>query len=85
MPMLSESTSWSTVLHPWVLQKGLNPMVVERAKGNYFYDASGKQYLDFSSQFVFSNLGHGDERMVKAIANQVCQTGDNGIILCHGI
>ena len=21
------------VLHPWVLQKGLNPMVVERAKG----------------------------------------------------
>ena len=58
------------VLYPWMFQRGLNPLVVERAKGNYFYDASGKQYLDFSSQFVFSNLGHGDERMVKAIANQ---------------
>jgi taurine--2-oxoglutarate transaminase len=61
------------VLYPWVVQKGLNPIVVDRAKGNYFYDTSGKQYLDFSSQFVFSNLGHGDERMVKAIANQVAK------------
>ena len=61
------------VLYPWVAQKGLNPIVVDRAKGNYFYDASGKQYLDFSSQFVFSNLGHADERMVKAISNQVAK------------
>ena len=61
------------VLYPWVAQKGLNPLVIDRAKGNYFYDASGKQYLDFSSQFVFSNLGHADERMVKAISNQVAR------------
>jgi taurine--2-oxoglutarate transaminase len=61
------------VLYPWVVQKGLNPLVIDRAKGNYFYDASGKQYLDFSSQFVFSNLGHTDERMVRAISNQVAK------------
>ena len=61
------------VLYPWVVQKGLNPLVIDRAKGNYFYDASGKQYLDFSSQFVFSNLGHTDERMVRAISNQVAR------------
>jgi len=61
------------VLYPWVAQKGLNPLIVDRAKGNYFYDTSGKQYLDFSSQFVFSNLGHGDERMVKAISKQVAK------------
>jgi taurine--2-oxoglutarate transaminase len=61
------------VLYPWVAQKGLNPLVIDRAKGNYFYDASGKQYLDFSSQFVFCNLGHGDERMVRAIAHQVAK------------
>jgi taurine--2-oxoglutarate transaminase len=58
------------VLYPWVVQKGLSPVVVERAKGNYFYDSSGKQYLDFSSQFVFSNLGHADERMADAISQQ---------------
>ena len=58
------------VLYPWMAQKGLNPVVLDYAKGNYFYDTSGKQYLDFSSQFVFSNLGHGDERMAKAIGDQ---------------
>jgi taurine--2-oxoglutarate transaminase len=61
------------VLYPWVPQKGLNPVVLDRAKGNYFYDASGKEYLDFSSQFVFSNLGHADERMVKALADQAAR------------
>ena len=58
------------VLYPWQAQKGLSPIVVDRAAGNYFYDASGKQYLDFSSQFVFSNLGHADPRMAEAIAQQ---------------
>ena len=61
------------VLYPWVAQKGLNPVIVDRAKGNYFYDTSGKQYLDFTSQFVFCNLGHTDERMVNAISNQVAK------------
>jgi taurine--2-oxoglutarate transaminase len=58
------------VLYPWVPQKGLNPVIIDRAKGNYFYDPSGKQYLDFSSMFVFSNLGHADPRVVEAIAQQ---------------
>jgi len=58
------------VLHPWVFQKNLNPVVAARAKGNYFYDVSGKQYLDFTSQFVFSNLGHGEKRVADAIAEQ---------------
>jgi taurine---2-oxoglutarate transaminase len=61
------------VLYPWVMQKGLNPVVVDRAKGNYFYDSTGKKYLDFTSQFVFNNLGHADERMVKAISAQVAK------------
>jgi taurine--2-oxoglutarate transaminase len=58
------------VLYPWMFQKGLNPVVMDRAEGNYFYDAAGKKYLDFSAQFVFSNLGHGDIRMVEAISQQ---------------
>ncbi|MEW6262180.1 MAG: aminotransferase class III-fold pyridoxal phosphate-dependent enzyme [Thermodesulfobacteriota bacterium] len=58
------------VLYPWVPQKGLEPLVAQRGKGAYFYDAQGKEYLDFSSQFVFSNLGHADERVVAAISNQ---------------
>ena len=42
------------VLTPWTPQKGLKPLVVDRAKGNYFFDSEGKRYLDFTSQFVFS-------------------------------
>jgi len=58
------------VLYPWVAQKGLNPMVIDYAQGNYFYDPAGKKYLDFSSMFVFSNLGHADPRVVEAICRQ---------------
>ncbi|MCE5244814.1 MAG: aminotransferase class III-fold pyridoxal phosphate-dependent enzyme [Syntrophobacteraceae bacterium] len=61
------------VLYPWQVQKGLNPLIVDRAEGNYFYDINGKQYLDFTSQFVYSNLGHADKRMVKAISDQVAR------------
>jgi taurine---2-oxoglutarate transaminase len=58
------------VLYPWVAQKGLNPPIADSGKGNYFYDLSGKKYLDFSSQYIFNNLGFGDKRVVKAICEQ---------------
>jgi taurine--2-oxoglutarate transaminase len=61
------------VLYPWQAQKGLNPLVVDHAKGNYFYDSTGKQYLDFSSMFVFSNVGHADERIASAIGKQAAK------------
>jgi len=61
------------VLYPWVPQKGLNPFIIDSAKGNYFYDPSGKKYLDFSSMFVFSNLGHADPRVVEAISRQAAR------------
>jgi len=61
------------VLTPWTAQKGLKPLVADRAQGCYFYDAEGKEYLDFTSQFVFSNLGHSDRRVVKAISDQAAR------------
>jgi taurine--2-oxoglutarate transaminase len=61
------------VLYPWVSQKGLSPVILDYAKGNYFFDTSGKKYLDFTSMFVFSNLGHADERVVQAIAHQAAK------------
>ncbi|MBW1711546.1 MAG: aminotransferase class III-fold pyridoxal phosphate-dependent enzyme [Deltaproteobacteria bacterium] len=61
------------VLTPWTAQKGLNPLVAERAKGSYFYDAEGRQYLDFTSQFVFSNLGHCHQGVVAAICEQAAR------------
>jgi len=54
----------------WRRQGGWEPLVVTRAEGSRFWDAAGKEYLDFSSQLVATNLGHGNARVAEAIAAQ---------------
>ncbi len=61
------------VFYPWVSQGGFKPFVCDRAKGNYFFGLDGRKYLDFSSQFAFCNLGHSDDRLVKAICDQAAR------------
>lgn len=58
------------VLTPWTAQKGLKPFVAAQGKGCWVYTPEGKKVLDFTSQFVFTNLGHCDERVSAAIAQQ---------------
>ena len=58
------------VLTPWTAQKGLSPFVAAKGKGCWVYTSEGKKVLDFTSQFVFTNLGHCDERVSAAIAQQ---------------
>jgi len=58
------------VLHPWRAQKSTEPLLISEARGCYFWDSTGTRYLDFSSQLVFCNLGHSDERVSAAIAEQ---------------
>lgn len=58
------------VLTPWTAQKGLNPFVAAKAKGCWVYNHAGRKYLDLTSQFVFTNLGHCDDRVNTAIAKQ---------------
>ena len=45
-------------------------MVVTRAEGSHVWDADDTRYLDFSSQLVFTNLGHQHPRIVAAIQEQ---------------
>ncbi|HRI66793.1 MAG TPA: aminotransferase class III-fold pyridoxal phosphate-dependent enzyme [Polyangium sp.] len=54
----------------WRAQRGWKPLHVTRAEGCYFWDASGKRYLDFSSQLVCSNLGHQNQAVIDAICAQ---------------
>jgi taurine--2-oxoglutarate transaminase len=58
------------VLTPWTAQKGLNPFVAAKAKGCWVYNPQGRKVLDLTSQFVFTNLGHCDDRVNDAIARQ---------------
>lgn len=65
--------SRETTLYEWTAQKAMHPLVIERAKGIYFWDADGKRYMDFNSQLMCVNIGHGDERVIDAIKAQMDQ------------
>ena len=55
----------------WAKQGGLNPINASHAEGSYVYDRDGKKYLDFSSQLMNVNIGHGDQRITEAVVKQM--------------
>jgi len=57
-------------LFEWSAQAKVDPIPVARAKGIYFYTPEGKRYIDFNSQLMSVNIGHGDERVINAITEQ---------------
>jgi taurine--2-oxoglutarate transaminase len=58
-------------LFEWSAQAKVDPIPVARARGVCFWTPEGKRYLDFNSQLMCVNIGHGDERVVRAIQQQV--------------
>lgn len=46
------------------------PIVLQRGKGPYLWDTSGKKYLDFISGIGVNALGHAHPRVTKAIKDQ---------------
>jgi taurine--2-oxoglutarate transaminase len=57
-------------LYDWQAQSKASPIAVDRAEGVYFWDVDGTRYLDFNSQLMGVNIGHGDKRVAEAIAHQ---------------
>jgi taurine--2-oxoglutarate transaminase len=57
-------------LYEWTAQSNVDPIPVDHAKGVYFYSTDGKRYLDFNSQLMSVNAGHGDPRIVEAVKRQ---------------
>ena len=57
-------------LHSWSAQKALNPAVITKAEGIFFWDEDGNKYYDMSAQLVNSNLGHGNRALIDAIKAQ---------------
>ena len=54
----------------WRYQKGWKPLHVVDAQDCHFVDASGKKYLDFSSQLMCVTLGYKNAAVIKAIEEQ---------------
>jgi taurine---2-oxoglutarate transaminase len=57
-------------LFEWSAQGAVDPIPMARAKGVYFWTPEGKRYIDFNSQLMCVNIGHGDERVIRAICKQ---------------
>lgn len=55
----------------WSKQRGINPLNIERANGIYIYDRRGKRIIDFSSQLMNVNIGHGHPRVTEAVVQQM--------------
>ena len=60
----------SHVFYSWSAQSAIKPMLIVRAQGSHVFDAAGKDYLDFSSQLVNTNIGHQHPKVVAAIKAQ---------------
>jgi len=58
-------------LFEWSAQGKVDPIPVARAEGACFYTPEGKRFLDFNSQLMSVNAGHGDPRIVRAVQEQV--------------
>jgi taurine---2-oxoglutarate transaminase len=54
----------------WSIQGQLDPIAIDRAEGVYLYTPEGKRILDFNSQLMSVNIGHGDRRVIDAITEQ---------------
>jgi taurine--2-oxoglutarate transaminase len=57
-------------LFEWSAQSKVDPIPVAGAKGCYFWTPEGKRYLDFNSQLMCTNIGHGHPKVIEAIKAQ---------------
>lgn len=64
------SLSLNHTFWTWSAQSEVHPIPVERANGVYFWDFDGNKYLDFNSMTMCVNIGHANERVIRAITEQ---------------
>jgi taurine--2-oxoglutarate transaminase len=57
-------------LFEWSAQSAVDPLAVSHAKGCYFFTVDGRRFLDFNSQLMAVNIGHGDDRVINAMHEQ---------------
>ena len=60
-------------LASWTAQADWRPLSMTRAQGIYFWDADGKRFIDWSSQLINVNVGHGHPHVIKALQEQAAK------------
>ncbi len=54
----------------WSVQGAVDPIVIDHAEGVYLYTPEGQRIIDFNSQLMSVNIGHGNRRVIDAIIEQ---------------
>lgn len=57
-------------LFSWSATGKVDPMPIARAEGIYLYSPEGKRWIDFNSQLMSVNIGHGHPHVIEAIKKQ---------------
>jgi taurine---2-oxoglutarate transaminase len=57
-------------MYDWQVQSKASPIAIDRAEGVHFWSVDGTRYLDFNSQLMGVNIGHGDRRVIDAMHEQ---------------
>lgn len=58
------------VFHSWSVQESVTPIAIANGQGCTMWDFDGKEYLDFSSQLVNTNIGHQHPKVIEALKAQ---------------
>ena len=70
-------------LYDWSAQSKVAPLPVDHADGVYFYTVDGKRYLDFASQLMSVNVGHGHPAVIEAIQRQASKLAYISPFMAH--
>ena len=57
-------------LFSWSATAKVDPIPIARAQGIYLYGPEGQRWIDFNSQLMSVNIGHGHPKVVQAIQEQ---------------
>src|SRR5665648_272166 len=66
LPLAKKHVFWT-----WSAQAKVNPIAIKKAQGVYFWDTEGKKYLDLNSMTMCVNVGHGEQRVIQAMSEQI--------------
>ncbi|MBI2377636.1 MAG: aminotransferase class III-fold pyridoxal phosphate-dependent enzyme [Deltaproteobacteria bacterium] len=58
-------------LYSWSATDAVNPLPVDHAEGVWLYTTDGRRVLDFNSQLMCVNIGHGHKRVIDAVMKQM--------------
>ncbi len=71
-----------TQMHEWV---GSEPLIIDRAEGNYLIDTEGKRYLDGVSSLWVNVHGHRKKEIDEAIISQLSKVAHSTLLGLGGV